>query len=289
LLRASRVLDEDVATRIQEIDQAVAHHRRSVDLLAAEAATAAENAGAAKRRAENAGASDNPPAFLEREPGADRRDQALGFLHKLSVALAEKNARLLVAIDGFESIAASKGEGGANALFERLGGLLARPGFVALFALDAALGSGKFPGRLLQLPLRLDVGAIDPPTFAPVEAQLSPLEDRLLGALAPLAGNTPRAKKRLRNFYSFLRPAQGQGLPAQGADLGPALAFCLAMKLGGDKAEREALQAVLNGTQIQATLTPRLAEFLTAAREIGGPIGVAALRRASALAEALAP
>ena len=87
----------------------------------------------------------------------------------------------------------------------------------------------------------------------------------------------------------FLRPAQGQGLPAQGADLGPALAFCLAMKLGGDKAEREALQAVLNGTQIQATLTPRLAEFLTAAREIGGPIGVAALRRASALAEALAP
>jgi hypothetical protein len=276
LLRGARLLDEEVAARAHELDHAVADHGRAVERLAAQVFDAAQQAQDAQTRAERAGAPRNPPAFLTREAEQHRRDQALGFLHALASALARKNARLAVAIDGFEKLGA-----GGGALFERLGVLLARPGFVALFALDPALVPAQAQARLLQLPLRLDAGPLDPPALAPLDAPLSPLEERLLEALAQGPAN-PRATRRLRNFYGFLRPAQGGDDP-----LAPALAFALAAELGGG-AEREALEALVRGGHSDAARAPGFAELLRAAQEVGGPIEAEALRRAWALASTLA-
>jgi hypothetical protein len=276
LLRAAGLLDADVATQAQAVDQALAHQEQAVDQLGAEVASAAWAAGEAERRAESAGASKNPPAFLERDHDAQRRDHALGFLQGLSQALDRGKSgmprRVVVAIDGFEKVK----DGGA--LFERLCALLARPGFVALFALEPDLNGAETQTRLLQLPLRLDAAVTtEPPKLAPLDAPLSPLEERLLGAMAPLAGNSPRAKKRLRNFYAFLRPSE----PA----LVPAVACCLAVELGGDPTERAALATALRGES--ATQTPRLGEALATARAIAGPITPEVFRRAAALAATL--
>jgi hypothetical protein len=278
LLRAAALLDEDVATQAQALDQALAHQEQGVDQLGAEVAAAAWAAGEADRRAEAAGASKNPPAFLERDAEAHRRDHALGFLHGLSSALEQGKAgprRLVVAVDGFENAQ------DAGALFERLCGLLARPGFVALYALEPSLCAAETQARLLQLPLRLDAVPPTPPALAPLDAPISPLEERLLGAMTPLVGNMPRAKKRLRNFYGFLRPAE--------PTLAPALAFELAVGLGGDSAERAALATALRGESLDAFLkAPRLTEALATARDIAGPATIENLSKAAPLAATLA-
>jgi hypothetical protein len=275
LLRAAKTLDEDVAARAHESDEAVATQARVVERLAAQASAARQHAAEAERRAESAGAPQSPPAFLERDATARRRDQALGFLHALSAGLAKKTARVVVMIDGFERVA------GSAALFERLGALLARPGFVAVFALDPALSDAQAQARLLQLPLRLNAGVIDPPAFAPLDAPLSAVEERLLAALTPLVGDAPRAKKRLRNFYLFLRPVRG------GDDkLAPALAFALAANLSGG-ADREALESLVSGGHPDAARAPMFTQFLKVAQEIGGPMDAEALRRAAALAQAM--
>ncbi len=175
-------------------------------------------------------------------------------------------------VDGFEKVLAG------GALFERLGALLARPGLVAIFALDPALCDASSQARLLQLPLRLTAGAFDSPAYAPLDASLSALEERMLVSLTPLVGDTPRAKKRLRNFYLFLRPAQG-------ADdkLAPVLAFAIATDMAGG-AEREALETLVAGGHPDVARAPRFAEMLKATQDIGGPIDAETLRRAAALA-----
>jgi len=274
LLRAAKKLDEDVAARTPESDEAVATQARVVERLVAQTTAARQQAADADRRAEGGGVLQEAPAFLERDALAQRRDQALRFLDIVSVGLAKKNARVAVMIDGFEKA--------GGALFERLGALLARPGVVAMFALDPGLVEPQAQARLLQLPLRLDGNVIDPPAFAPLDAPLSPLEDRLLLALTPLVGETPRAKKRLRNFYVFLRPVRG-------ADdkLAPALALALAAEMGGGAA-REALETLVAGGHPDAARAKVFVDCLKAAQDIGGAIDAETLRRATALARLVA-
>jgi hypothetical protein len=275
LLGAAQRLDADVAARAREHDHAVADQQRVVERLAAQTSAAAQQAREAEQRAESAGASKEPPAFLERDSLECRRDHALGFLNALSAGLSNGNARLVAMVDGFEKA------GAGAALFERIGALLARPGFVALFALDPALCGAQAQERALQLTLRLDSGVVDPPSFAPLGAPLSAPEERLLSALAPLAGTTPRATKRLRNFYAFLRPALG-------ADdkLAPALVLALAAEIAGG-AERDALASLVTGGHADAARAQRLAEFLKVAQDVGGSIEAESLRRAWTLARAL--
>ncbi|PPQ40051.1 hypothetical protein SAMN06265338_101525 [Rhodoblastus acidophilus] len=263
LLRAARLLDEEVAARAREADEAVVEQGSVVERLTARVAVEAQAARDAERRAEGAGALKNPAGFLAADAQRQRRDQALGFLDALSAALKAKNARLTVMVDGVET----------DAALESIAALLARPGFVALFAVDPSLCGGRAQLRLLQVPMRLDFAG-ETPALATLDAPLSAAESRLLDALTPVAGDTPRAKKRLRNFYLFLRPA-----PGGEADLGPALALCLAQKIGG---HHEALHAASQG------LGPHRAETFAMAQQIAGPISSAALKRAAALAGALA-
>jgi hypothetical protein len=278
LIQAAGLLDKDIAAKKQELDNALAHQARSVDLVGAEAAVAARTASEAERRA--AGSAKHTPVFLEQDELAHKRAVARGFLHCLSDmvahgAAADAPPRLIVAVDGFEAAPAG--------LFERLAVLLARPGFIILYALDSHGAEAGSLARRLQLPLNLE--ASEPTSFASFDAPLSPLEERLLGALEPLAGPTPRARKKLRNFYRFLRPTP-ETAQETAQNLGPALAFVLAAELGATEGELRALAGALrqSGGELAMPDAPRLAEFLATANSIAGPLTAATARRAAELA-----
>ena len=282
LLHAAGLLDEDLAAKRHELDQTLAHQARSVDLIGAETAAVAARAAEAERRAAVAGASKNPPLFLETDAATQKRDFSLGFLQTLSATI-DKGApgapqKLIVAVDGFEGVT------DPAALFDRLHDLLARPGFVAVYAVDPALfgAAPKNLTRRIQLPFQLAAGRGEATTaLAPLDAPLSPLATKLLGAVAPLAGDGPRLQKRLRNFFRFLGPAEDApaGLPA-------ALALFLAAQLGASPEDRRSLNDALGGDG--ASFAPfgsaALKEALAGAVSLAGPIDRAQARQAAALA-----
>lgn len=282
LVRAARLLDEDVLARRHEIDQTLAHQARTVEMMGSDADALARKAAEAERRAAAVGASKNPPLFLESDDAAQKSDYARGFLESLSElltrgAISGAPRRLVVAVDGFESVEAPAG------LFGRVNDLLARPGLIAIYALDPRLfptASDDF-ARRIQLPMRLDADShADLPALAPLDTPLSPLEARLVGALAPLAGDNPRAQKRLRNQFRFLRPAPGapSGLTA-------ALALFLAADVGASPADRQALQrALIENGDFAPRGSAALHEALANATAIDGPISREDARRAAALA-----
>ncbi|WP_294538563.1 hypothetical protein [uncultured Rhodoblastus sp.] len=282
LFQAASLLDDEVESRRHELEQLLAHHARNVDLLGAETAAVAQQAAEAERRA--AGASRHPPLFLETDAAAQKRRAALGFLHGLSGLIApaaagkrfETPARLIVAVDGFEAAP------NPAALFERLHDLLARPGLVAVYALDPDIfgGSGRDGlHRRLQLALRLDAGQASEwaVPLAPLDAPLSAEETRLLETMAPVAGASPRMQKRLRNLFRFLRPA-----PDAPMGLKPALALLLAADLGASPDDRRCLIDALASEGIG--FAPKNSRLLQQVLASTGPIDRDTARRAAALA-----
>jgi hypothetical protein len=283
LVHAAGLLDEDVAAKRREVEQLLAHQARNVDLVGAEAAALGRQAAEAERRAVAAGASRHPPPFLETDPATQKREFSLGFLECLSELIVggkpdQAPGRLIVALDGFESVA------NPVPLFNRLHDLLARSGFVAVHALDPEIfGSARANFlRRIQLPLRLDArnsGA--PVAFAPLDAPLSAQETQLLDACAPLAGAAPRVEKRLRNLYRFLRPA-----PAAPSGLKAALALLLAADLGATPDEIQGLGESLEGggAGFAPKGSPRLQEAFARASALDGAIDGSAARQAADLA-----
>ncbi len=287
LFYGAGLLDEDIAAKRHELDQTLAHQARSVDLLGAETAAVARQASEAERRADAAGATRHPPAFLEADAATQKRDLALGFLHCLSQLIANGGngapPRLVVTVDGFESVAQPA------ALFDRLHDLLARQGIVAVYALDPEVFAAGRPNllRRIQLPLRLDAGQKGEtvPALAPLDAPFSPLATRLIGAMAPLTGDGPRTQKRLRNLFRFLRPA-----PEAPKGLQAALALFLAAQLGASPEDRRSLNDALagDGENFAPIGSATLHEALTNASVIEGLIGKAEARQAAALARHVA-
>ena len=283
LIHAAGLLDQDVADKRHEVDLTLAHQARNVELMGGEVDALARKASEAERRANAAGASRNPPLFLESDEESLKRNHALGFLESLSdLALRATTAgaprRIVVAVDGYDGAARSAD------LFRRVHDLLARPGFVAVHALDPAFFAdrGEEIARRIQLPLRLDGGlAGEPVALAPFDTPLAPLETRLTGAMAPLAGANPRAQKRLRNLFRFLRPP-----PDAPAGLAAALALFVAAEIGGGAEDRAALAQALGAEQgaFAPAGSPALREAFANATAIGGPIGLEDARRAAALA-----
>ncbi len=251
--------------------------------VGAEAAALGRQAAEAERRAVAAGASRHPPPFLETDPATQKREFSLGFLESLSELIAEGEqgsapARLIVALDGFESVA------NPIALFDRLHDLLARPGLVVVHALDPAMFGPSRANflRRIQLPLRLHAeNAGEPVAFAPLDAPLTAPETQLLDACAPLVGGSPRAEKRLRNLYRFLRPA-----PAAPSGLKAALALLLAADLGATPGEVEGLSESLatGGAGFAPKGSPRLQEAFAKASALDGAIDGASARQAAGLA-----
>ncbi len=283
LIHGAGLLDEDVADKRHEIEQNVAHHARAVELLGREVDIVAKKAAEAERRAAVAGASKDPPLFLEADEGARKRNHALGFLEALSDLLtrgmiAGAPHRVVVAADGLENAQAPA------ALFQKVNDLLARPGFIAVYTLDPALFSAapEVFARRIQLPLRLDVKAGDETLdLAALDAPLTPLEARLAGALAPLTGENPRAQKRLRNLLRFLRP--GSGAPS---GVTAALALFLAAEVGGSPDDRRGLNQALaeNFGPFAPKGSAALEEAIANAAAIDGPMSLDDALRASALA-----
>jgi hypothetical protein len=285
LFRAANLLDADFDAKRHEIDHTVAHHARNVERLGVEADALTRKAEDAERRANAAGANRNPPAFLDLDEAAQKRAAALGFLESLSELLSRgaipgAPGKIVVALDGFESAEAPV------ALFGRVHDLLAKPGFLPVYALDATLfaGASDLLARRVQLPLRLDAGG-ETVALAPLDAPLTGTEARLASALAPLAGDSPRAQKRLRNLLRFLRPG-----PEAGAGVTAALALFLAADIGGSAQDREALAGALKDDfgGFAPKGSPMLHEALAQAAAIDGPIGAEAARRGAALARCVA-
>lgn len=282
LFHAAGLLDEDVAAKRHELDQTLAHQARSVDLIGAEASAVAAKAADADRRAAAAGASKNPPLFLETDAATQKRDFSLGFLQTLSAAIEKGGPgaprKLIVTVDGFEGVA------DPAALFDRLHDLLARPGFVAVYAINPGL-FGAAPENLtrrIQLPLQLAAGRSEAATsLAPLDAPLSPLATQLIGAVTPLAGDGPRLQKRLRNLFRFLRPAEDAP-----AGLSSALALFLAAQLGASTDDRRSLNEALDGGG--AGFAPFGSPVLKEALAAAGPIDRAQARQAAALARHVA-
>ncbi len=286
LFHGAGLLDEDVAAKRHELDHMLAHQARSVDLNGAETAAFAKHSAEAERRASAAGASRHPPLFLETDAATQKQESSRGFLECLSGLIAdaaksiETPDRLIVTVDGFET---------ANepaALFDRLHDLLARPGFVTVYALDPeTIGSSRGASlvRRIQLPLRLDAGqgGDKPSALAPLDTPLSSSETRIIDALSPLAGGSPRLQKRLRNLFRFLRPAPGAPI-----GLKAALALFLAADLGASPEDRRSLDGALVAADADFAPknSPLLQETVAYLKSVEGPIDRDTARRAASLA-----
>jgi hypothetical protein len=102
----------------------------------------------------------------------------------------------------------------------------------------APADGGRFAARLIgsnavAKPVRYVEAAASAITQA-----LTPAETSLFAALAPLAGETPRAVKRFLNACRVTRTASAPR---------PAVALMLATRLGGDRAALVAMRQALDG------------------------------------------
>jgi hypothetical protein len=177
--------------------------------------------------------------------------------------------------------------------------LLARPGFVAITAVDPARIGVDRLARIVQVPFtvaRTDHAALvdrllgraaaSAASAEALDARHSALdtpvsdgEAELLVALAPLAGPSPRGVKRFVNLYRLAR------LDAPD-DLAP-LAFMLALDAGGTADEIAAVEGSLTGADERAAFTlqqsagARLAAGLAAAEQAEGKkLTLGSMRRA---------
>lgn len=283
LVHGAALLDRDLEDHRRDAEQILAVQARHVEQLEAEVETLSRQAAEAERRANAAGASRQPPGFMLDGAPERKTIEALGFVQALAQRLADKRP-VVIAVDGYEQLAQP-----AQALI-RQQSLLAQKGFRAIFALDSTLFE-QAPAELarrLQLALRLDrVFFAEPLALAPIDAPLSAFENRLIAAVAPLAGPNPRAQKSWRNHYYFLRPAA----VAEGPDsLAAALALLLAAEAGALPQDRAILRQALAAPG--GEFSPKAAvggsvALQAAVNEISrlaGPIGVERARRAAALA-----
>lgn len=309
LFRGIGLLESDVKNRRQALDALYAHQMRRVDSLEADVEQAARRAAAAERRASSSTQHD-----LQAEPspfqGNTLKTQAERFFSALSNSLkggakassaAPAPNRIIIAIDNVDS------PGKGRAFAEAANRILSRPGFVTLLAADATRLAAEGPvERLIHIPFHVGAAAptdyaafIDhlvgrgassvgssgsnPPSSAsaPLDWSIAANEGALLTAVAPLAGASPRAIKRLVNVY---RVARSQAPQNKGA-----LAFMLALDSGGAEEEIAAVRSTLEQNQADAAFdipgsSLRIGAALAAARSEDGSINVGAARRAAAIA-----
>ena len=105
-----------------------------------------------------------------------------------------------------------------------------------------------------------------------------------LAAVAPLAGATPRAVRRLVNLYGLAR--------LDGGGHAGALALALALDLGGTPAERQALHGggeTAGAPVVLRESSPRLRDAVEAARAFDGTLTRNDLAAASARAARFSP
>ncbi len=289
LLQGLRLLEEDAGKRRGELDGMIARQAKVVDQLGAEAQKLGAVAQAQEIRARQPGAASAPhrrnifAAPAAQAPGLD----AEAYLAAVEAGLGAHEAprRILVLLDGLELLPAPQAAAVVDGIHHRLDS----PGFVLAMAADAdqlvaGWGGAKEAAarleRYVQAPFNIRMirdhqssiayahqllGASPEREQAPLDAStsaldqaLKPIETHLLGKLANLAGDTPRAVKRYLNAWRLARPMTN--------DSG-ALALMLALDIGGASGELAAMGAAMDLEEPGAPLTihpgePRLAAAL---------------------------
>ncbi len=285
LLKGQSLLKAEVETRRGELDRLIARQTQSADERAGEAEALARRAKATEQRTRERSA---PGQTLFAAPGsASPTISAAAYLEALAEGLKAKGGpeRILVSLDGLEALTPTQ----AAALVDAVHHSLNRPGFVLAMALDAdqltagwggAAQAATRLGRYVQAPFTLRairdpqvsiayahqlLGAAPEYESAPLDASHSaldrvvkPVETHLLGKLASLAGDTPRAVKRYLNIWRLARPLTEDG---------GALALMLALDTGATAGELAAMGAAMDLEEPDAPLIihpgePRLAAAL---------------------------
>ena len=291
LLQGLRLLEEDAGKRRSELDDLIARQGKRLDQLGAEAQKLAAIAHANEIRARQPSAAGAPHRHnlfatpATEAPGLD----AGAYLAAIEAGLGAQDAprRIVVLLDGLEALPAAQAAAVVDAVHFRLD----RRGFVLAMAADpdrlaAGWGGGKEAAqrleRLVQAPFNIRMirdqqasiayahqllGAAPETQQAPLDAStcaldqaLKPIETHLLGKLASLAGDTPRAVKRYLNAWRLARPMTSDSA---------ALALMLALDNGATAGELAAMGAAMDLEEPGKPLLihpgePRLAAALAA-------------------------
>jgi hypothetical protein len=298
-----RLLRADLDNRRRDLGSLYAHQTKRVDILADDVERMSRAAAEAERRAGGAGAHGgllDPPPF-ETNAAA----HAHGFFASLGGLLHDDKfqakglapRRIVLVLDHLESVSPER----ARLIFGTLHRIAGVSGLVVLATADPQqLGASRAEiDRWVQVPVCLDPEAALPgydalvtqalsraPAVAPkpqidpahslLDEPLSEREAVLLTALAPVAGATPRAVKRLINLYTLAR-ADGSGPKGL-------LALFLAVDLGGTWGERQAAAALGTAVPFDGEVSPRLAQAIKAVEAFEGRSAAPEAARASARA-----
>jgi hypothetical protein len=270
LYRAQRLLGHDARERRRDLEASAARLNQRVATLDAQAEAAARHAEATAKRAGGAKRSERAPGPIFASGPEAPRHAARSFFVELGRLMSGGAApglaapqRIVFAFDNLDALPPAD----AVHLLETAHALLG-PGCVGAAAFDPAAltrldapetarrrleklfpivfnvatlapsDSGRFAARLIG-----SNAVAKPPTFVDAAASaitqaLTPAETALFAALAPLAGETPRALKR---FVNACRVARTSAAPR------PAVALMLATRLGGDRAALAAMRQALAG------------------------------------------
>ncbi len=259
-----RLLDEDASASRAELDRFIAQRSGLISKLNDEALKLAGHLEAIEARARQRGDARDKP-FAPPMPNQQGPD-AKAYLCAIAAGLATDDApqRIIVMLDGLEALPAQQ----AAAVVEGAHHLLNHPSFVLALAADAEQlatgwgGAGEATQRLeryVQAPFNIRMirsqqasiayahqllGAAPTVEERPLDATtcafdlpLKPIETHLLGKLASLAGETPRAVKRYLNCWRIARPLTNDS---------SALALMLALDHGGTSGELAAMGAAMD-------------------------------------------
>ena len=308
LMRGASLLDADVALRRTEIDRLVAHHTQRVETMSGTVDTIAKRASLAQQRlGGSVAAPAHPPAFVSQERSAPQAAQ--GYFAALDSLCAKSNGkgprRILVTLDALDQVMPAQ----ALTILDGLSRVLAFPNFVLAAAFDPArlkavpdgaaalrrivhvayglpapadaLGWQPLIGAMTGQTRAAELPVVDA-TQSALDLPLSEAEAQLLAALAPLAGPSVRGVKRLVNVYRLARH--------DAADELAALAFALALAIGGTEAEKHAIARTLDFGDARAplaldTVSPRIATAIAAAATAqGDALTLGSMRKAQRVA-----
>ncbi len=284
--RGATLLEGDLDGRRRDLDGLYAHQIKRVDALDGDVERLTREVSEAERRA---GGRAEPSPF---EPSAAGAAQAVFAALATAVGRDKGPAapqRIVLALDHLDGVPPERADEILDALHRSAGA-----GIVTLAAVNARSDAhSSVLERCIDLPLHLStldepgalVGRLLGRDGAPVasakpdasksalDEPLDEAESDLVAALAPLAGRTPRA---LRRFVGLYRLARLDGAAPRGA-----LAFTLALKLGGTPAEREAVAQALgsgpSGFALAADASKRLRDSLDAVSASGQTLGEGSL------------
>ena len=270
LYRGQRLLGHDMRERRRDLEASAARLNQRVAALDAQAEAAARHAEATAKRAGGSKRSERAPGPCFASGPEAPRHAARSFFVEFGRLMSGGGApglaapqRIVFAFDNLDALPPADAAHLLEAAHALLGlGCVGAAAFdpAALSRLDAPeavrrrleklfpivfnvatlapADGGRYAARLIgsnavAKPMRL----VDAAASA-ITQPLTPAETALFAALAPLAGETPRALKR---FVNACRVARASAAPR------PAVALMLATRLGGDRAAIAAMRQALAG------------------------------------------